>query len=432
MLQKAPKPDQPPVDESDIAAILKAGRPRHWVLRTSMIGGAVLVVLLGGWLWLSSGSSENAISYQTSPITRGDLTVTVTATGTVQPTNEVEISSELSGTIATVDADFNDHVTRNETLATLATDKLDAAVALSEATLTARQADVRQAQATVDETAAALRRANDLGGKGLASTETVDTAKAAAARAAAALASAKANLNIAEANATIAHSDREKATIVSPIDGVVLSRAVEVGQTVASSLQAPILFTLAEDLTKMQLQVDIDEADVGQVTDGDSASFTVEAYPGKTFPATISLIRFSPETVEGVVTYKAILTVDNTALLLRPGMTATADITVEQVKDTLLVPNAALRYTPPATAAGSQQRSGGLLGLLMPSRPRGGNGGPPEATAADGTRTLYVLRDGAPVAVAVKVGATDGTNTAVTSADLKAGDKAIVGSRSRG
>ena len=302
----------------------------------------------------------------------------------MQPTNQVQISSELSGTVATVNADFNDHVTKGQQLASLVTDNLQAAVALSAATLTARQADVRQAQATVDETAAAYARAQPLADKGLTSVGTAEAAKAAAARATAALASANANLQIAQANASIAQSDLGKANIVSPVDGIVLSRAVEVGQTVAASLQAPILFTLAEDLTKMQLQVDIDEADVGKVAEGNAATFTVEAYAGRTFPAIIEQVRYSPATVEGVVTYKAILTVDNSDLVLRPGMTATAEITVEEVKDTLLVPNAALRYAPPVVQQ-ARQRSGGLLGLLLPS---GGPGGTRNRTtitpAADG------------------------------------------------
>ncbi len=367
-----------------------------------------------------------------APVTRSDLTVTVTATGTVQPTNQVDISSELSGTVATVDADFNDHVAKGATLATLNTDNLESAVALSQATLTARQADVMQAQATVDETAAAYARNAPLAEKGLTSAGSAETAKAAADRATAALASANANLKIAQANASIAQADLGKAKIVSPIDGIVLSRAVEPGQTVASSLQAPILFTLAEDLTKMQLQVDIDEADVGKVAEGDKASFTVEAYSSRQFPATISQVRYSPATVEGVVTYKAILTVDNTDLSLRPGMTATADITVDNVANALLVPNAALRYTPPAAPVAAQrQRGGGLLGLLMPA---GGPGGQRQRTTVTPTgdtseRTIYVLRDGAPVAVHVKTGVSDGTRTEIVLGDLKEGDRVITGSR---
>ena len=430
MLQKSPK--LPGAAESsaapDIAAVLKAGAPTRKLRRYVIAGVVVLAVAVAGWMTFGGSSTSSAVTYTTVPITHGGLTVSVTATGTVQPTNQVQISSELSGTVATVDVDFNDRVTKGQPLATLVPDNLQAAVALSAATLTAREADVRQAQATVDETAAAYARAQQLSVKQLASQGTTESAKAAADRAVATLASANANLRIAQANAAIAKSDLEKANITSPIDGVVLSRAVEVGQTVASSLQAPILFTLAEDLTKMRLEVDIDEADVGKVTQGDTATFTVEAYSGRKFPATIAQIRYSPATVEGVVTYKAILTVDNSELVLRPGMTATADITVEEVKDTLLVPNAALRYAPPV-AQQARQRTGGLLGLLMPSGGGRNRAITPAATGADGTRTLYVLRDGAPEGVTVKVGVSDGSHTAIVSGDLKEGDQVVSGSK---
>jgi HlyD family secretion protein len=431
MLQKTPKPD--PVDSvgtsADIADIIASGKaPRK---RSRMLVAAAVVALaaLGAW-WLLGGSSSSEVTYVTAPVARGDLTVEVTATGTVQPTNQVEISSELSGTIDTVEANFNDVVERGQTLATLTTDKLNAAVALSEATLAAREADVRQAQATVDETAASYARSQQLRGKGLSSQELAEGAEAAHKRAEAALASANANRDIARANLSIARSDLDKAAIVSPINGVVLSRTAEVGQTVASSLQAPVLFTLAEDLAKMELQVDIDEADVGKVGEGDTARFTVEAFPGRTFPAAIAQVRYSPATVEGVVTYKAILTVDNGDLLLRPGMTATAEITVEQVSDALLVPNAALRYAPPAPVQ-ARERSGGLIGLIMPGRP-GGRRVRTTVTpsAAERTeRTVWVLRAGAPVAVQVQTGATDGSRTAVVSDDLQEGDRLITASR---
>ncbi|HVY20258.1 MAG TPA: efflux RND transporter periplasmic adaptor subunit [Bauldia sp.] len=440
MLQKSPEtaPIQPQAGAPDISAVLGKAAPARLWRRWIVPAFVVVVAAAGAWAWSASHGRSLSVTYLAVPVARGDLTVTVTATGTVQPTNQVDISSELSGTVATVDADFNAHVTKGATLATLNTDNLEAAVALSQATLAARQADVQQAQATVSETAAAYARTAPLAEKGLSSASSAESAKAAADRAQAALASSNANLKIAQANASIAQSDLGKAQIVSPIDGIVLSRAVEPGQTVASSLQAPVLFTLAEDLTKMQLQVDIDEADVGKVAEGDKANFTVEAFANRQFPATISQVRYSPATVEGVVTYKAILTVDNTDLLLRPGMTATAEITVDHVTDTLLVPNAALRYSPPAApAAGAQrQRSGGLLGLLLPQGGPGGPGGRQRTTVTPtgdtSERTIYVLRDNAPVAVHVKTGVTDGTRTAIVSGDLKEGDRVITGSRAAG
>ncbi|HVZ14925.1 MAG TPA: efflux RND transporter periplasmic adaptor subunit [Bauldia sp.] len=434
MLQKSP--DSGPVVETpaDIAKVLNTGAPARRLRRWLLVAVVAIVAVGGFWYWHASSTRTAAVTYVTAPVTRGDLTVTVTATGTVEPTDQVDISSELSGTIASVNADFNDRVTQGSTLATLDTDKLNSNVSLSKATLEARQADVQQAQATVEQTSAALGRQQKLASQSLASTETLDAAKADADRAAAALTSANANLDIAKANLDIAQSDLTKATIVSPVDGIVLSRDVEVGQTVASSLQAPVLFTLAQDLTKMELQVAVDEADVGKVKEGDTATFTVEAYADRKFPATISQVRYSPVTVEGVTTYTAVLTVDNSDLTLRPGMTATADITVDQVKDALLVPNGALRYTPPVREqnTASRPRGGGLLGLLLPSGP-GGNRNRTTITptaAAASEHTLWVLRDGSPVAVRVTTGVTDGTHTVIASGDLKEGDQVITGSRS--
>jgi HlyD family secretion protein len=436
MLQKTPEPEAPVQPETvvqpDLAAILKASNPQRRIWRYVGIAVVALVVVAGAWAWNSSRGTASAVTYTTAPVTRGDLTVTVAATGTLQPINQVDISSELSGTIATVDADFNDTVKQNQSLATLKTDNLAAAVKLAQATLEARQADVQTAQATVEQTAAVYTRSQKLTVSGVDSQTTNDAAKADSDRAVAGLASAKANLDIAQANLDIAQSNLDKAQILSPINGVVLNRTVEVGQTVASSLQAPVLFTLAEDLAKMEVQVAIDEADMGKVAVGDQAGFTVEAFPGRSFPATISQVRLSPVTVEGVVTYTAILTVDNTDLSLRPGMTATANITVDQVKGSLLVPNAALRYAPPVALQRANNSNGGvgLLGLLIPSRPR------PDRTTTTPTRSLqtdkhvlWVLRDGKPTREFVTVGVTDGTRTAVSGGTLAEGDQVITAAK---
>ena len=424
MLDQTQRPAAP-----DLTELLKAnggGRGRwRWP-----IVAAVAVVLVGGGWYALSGPGSTAVVYQTEEAAKGSLTVEVTATGTVEPTNEVEVSSELSGLVRAVTADFNDTVTNGEVLATLDTDRLDANVTVAEATMAARTADVRQAEVTATETAAAVARAATLLSKQAITQETYDAAKAASERAEAALLTARANLNTASANLKIARNERAKAEIVSPIDGVVLSRAVEVGQTVAASLSAPVLFTLAEDLTQMELQVDVDEADVGKVAIGDRATFTVAAFGDRTFPATITQIRYAPETVEGVVTYMAVLSVDNSDLLLRPGMTATANIVVDEVTDALLVPNAAFRFSPPAAATGPS-RGNGLLGLLMPGPPGSNNGvATTTVTNGEGFRTLYVLEDGVATRLQVDAGATDGSRTAVRSGDLAAGDRVIVSSRS--
>jgi len=247
-------------------------------------------------------------------------------------------------------------------------------------------------------------------------------ARAARDRAAAARKSAEADIRVAEANLKINEANLAKACICSSIDGVVLERNVEVGQIVASSLQAPVLFTLAADLKNMELRVDIDEADIGKVKIGNEASFTVEAYQGRTFPAVISELRFAPKTVDGVVTYEAILSIDNADLLLRPGMTATSEITVAEIDDTLAIANAALRFAPPAEEVSNGGT--GLLGMLFKNAP---TRVPSSArnTSADGRRTIWLLREGEAVAVEVLAGQTDGMITEIREGDIAEGDLVI-------
>lgn len=410
----------------DVEAILNreggGGDSASW-RRWAYGGGAIAVVLLG--YWLLSGDSA-AKRYVTEPATTSTLVVTVTATGTVEPTNQVEISSELSGTIAAVEVDENHTVQQGEPLARLDVSKLEAEVDQARATLATRNAQIAEAEATVVELKLAHERSDKLLQRGAASLEENITAKAQYDRAVAALAGAKADADVAAATLRIAETDLEKSCICSPITGMVLSRDVEPGQIVASSLQAPTLFTIAEDLRQMELRVDIDEADVGKVKVGDKASFTVEAYQNRSFPAEIAEIGFSPTTVDGVVTYEAVLTIDNGELLLRPGMTATADIIVAEIEDTLTVSNAALRFTPPETASEETEGGGrsGLIGLLMP-RPRGGEASKSGGVAADGGRVVWRLEDGAPVAVAIHVGESDGRLTQVVEGPLAEGDRLI-------
>jgi HlyD family secretion protein len=235
-------------------------------------------------------------------------------------------------------------------------------------------------------------------------------------------ASAKAQVAVAQATLETHETDLAKAEIRSPVDGLVLQRQIEPGQTVAASLQAPVLFTLAEDLTHMELHVAVDEADVGKIGEGQSAVFTVDAYPDRSFPASITQVRFAPQTIEGVVTYETVLQVNNSDLALRPGMTATAVITVQQLHDVLLVPNAALRFNPPVTK--TTRRSGGSLFSTLFRRPR-----PAKRRAEDAatsSQKVWILRNNQPVMVPVKTGASDGKLTELRNTDLKAGDEVIV------
>ncbi|MEY4697754.1 MAG: hypothetical protein RIT14_2182 [Pseudomonadota bacterium] len=404
----------------DIAALL-AARPRRlprpgWLL---LAAGAGLALALG--LWLALRPSDTAVTYLTEPATLGALTVTVTATGTVQPTTQVDVSSELSGTLASVEVDFNDTVRVGQVLARLDTAKLAAQLTNARAGLAAAEGRLASARATAREAEANLTAQRELDRRGITASRDLITVEAAHARALAALQIAEADLSLAQANLTLTQTDLDKSDIRSPIDGIVLNRTAEAGQIVASALNAPVLFTLAEDLSRMELRVDIDEADIGRIAPGNPARFTVDAYPGRDFPATITQVRYAPETTESVVTYKAILSVENPDGLLRPGMTATATITVAEVDKALLVPNAALRYAPPTTAEKGRAGSG-LLGLILPRRAAGAAGG-----RSDG-RTVWVLREGAPVAVPVTPGESDGRLTVVTATEagsLTEGDAVI-------
>jgi HlyD family secretion protein len=420
------KPEEPGA-EPDINAIFdaRADGPGGWWKSRYIIWAAItaaVVVLVGYWLLVGFGSAGQ-VRYLTNDITRGDLTVIVTATGTVQPTNTVDVSSELSGVIRKVLVDYNASVKAGEPLAELDTDKLKAQVDHANATLNAAKAKVDEAKATVAEQKLTYERKQHLLARQATSQQDLDAAKAAYDRAIAGLGSAKAQVAVAEADLRVNETNLAKACICSPVNGIVLERAVEPGQTVATSLQAPVLFVIAEDLKQMELQVDIDEADVGSVREGQEAFFTVDAYPDRTFPARIEQLRYGSEEVEGVVTYKAVLRVDNEALLLRPGMTATAEIVVKRVKDALLVPNAALRFSPPSEKA-SEAPQQSLISMILPRRPSFRKPSEREGTGAD--RVLWVLRDGAPADVPVTVGATDGARTEILGGDVKAGQPVIV------
>ena len=355
----------------DIRALLGLDNPRvvRFMDRKLLVwGGLAVLLLLVAFFLLFGTSSSTQQSFVTEPANRVDLTVIITATGSVQPTNQVDVSSELSGTIRSVSVDFNSPVKVGQVLAPeLDTDKLKATLNSSRAKLASAKAKVLDADATLVEKKLVYERKRTLTTSRFSSQQDLDTAKAAYDRAGAAVESTKADVGVAEADVEINETNLVKSRIVSPINGVVLKRNVDPGQTVASSLQAPILFTIAEDLTQMEVQVDVDEADVGKVKEGQQGTFAVDAFPDRKFQARIRELRYGSEVVQGVVTYKAVLSTDNTELLLRPGMTATAELIVQQVTKALTVPNAALRYSPPARQASEQNTS--LLRSLG-NRPR--------------------------------------------------------------
>jgi HlyD family secretion protein len=415
-------------ESRDIAEVLGLGKPggpgARRARRLLWIGGGALLLLLLGFAIFGRGGEK--VRYTTAPAKRGDITVTVTATGTLQPTVQVDVGSELSGTIRSVEVDFNDSVKVGQVLANLDTTRLDAQVLQSKAAVESAQAKLVQAQATVSESESQLERLNrvrEISGGKVPSQSELDTANASALRATSEVASARAAVAQAKATLDTQLTDLSKAAIRSPVDGIVLLRSAEPGQTVAASLQAPVLFTLAQDLTHMELHVSVDEADVGQVSEGQHATFKVDAWPDREFSARVAQVRFGASTVEGVVTYETILEVDNSERLLRPGMTATAEITVNQVAQALLVPNAALRFTPTESAAAP---SGGLLRALIPGRP--GSARRPRENGAKDEREgrVYVLEAGKPRALEIGTGATDGTWTEVKDGTIEPGTELVV------
>ncbi len=408
---------------ADIDAILGAASSINssYGRRSLKWAGLCVAGVAAFWFIASFRAGSGDTRYVTDAATRGSLVVTVTATGSVQPTNKVDISSELSGTVRKVNVDYNDAVTAGQIIAVLDTDKLTATMDSSRAKLVAAKAKVGDAQATLVEKERVFQRKRELLGKQVSSVQDLEAAQAAFDRARAAVDSANADVGVAEADVSLNETNLSKATITSPIAGVVLKRNIDPGSTVATTLQASTLFTIAEDLTKMEVQVDIDEADVGKVKAGQKATFSVDAYPDRKFPAVIRDVRYASETVSGVVTYKGILIIDNAELLLRPGMTATADIRTSEIENAVLVANTALRYAPPAAPA---QQQGGFLKRLMP--------GPPSMRAASKredtgpNRTLWVLRNGAPQSISVVVGSSDGKRTEIVKGDVKPDDAVIV------
>lgn len=408
---------------SDIGRVLgldrRSTRRRYAKL---LIGAAIASALIAAAVAFLLPDDGSATRFVTAEARRGSLTITVTATGQLEPVNQVEVGTEISGTIETVEVHDNARVKAGQVLARLDTDQLEARLRQSQAALELARARVKEAEATVVETRNALRRAQELAKAGICPPQECEAAEAAYARAEAAPGIARAQVTQATAQRDADRTTLSKAVILSPISGLVLKRQVEPGQTVAATLQTRVLFILAEDLSKMELHVAVDEADVGQVREGQRAVFTVDAYPDRVFPAVITRVRYAPETVEGVVTYQAVLYVDNADLALRPGMTARADITVREIEDALLVPNAALRFTPPEAAVPAADRDGGLLGRLLPGPPR-----PPSAErrriapADRRQQRVWTLRDGEPVAVPVTVGATDGEMSEVVAGEVTPG-----------
>jgi len=413
-------------EKTDIAALLDEPAAQVWYRRPVVwAGGVMLLIVIGGiWYWQASKAANATPSYSTQAVARGNLTLTVTANGTLQPTRSISIGSELSGTVLKVNVDVNDNIKKGQVLVELDTAKLRDQILRSSATLAAAKSKVAQTIATVKEANANLSRLLEVarlsGGK-VPSKAEISTGRAALERAVADEKSARAGVNDMQAALSTDQINLSKASIVAPSDGVVLTRNVDPGNAVAASLQAVTLFTVAEDLTKLRLWVYVDEADVGSVKVDQDATFTVSAYLSRNYPARITRVGFGSTITDNVVTYLTYLDVDNSDLSLRPGMTATAIITATQLNDVLLVPNTALRFTP--TAAGKPAaKGGGMLTGLTPRMPRTGTRKSAATSASTATaKQVWVLRDGIAVAVSVTPGISDGHMTEVTGGDLSVG-----------
>jgi HlyD family secretion protein len=390
-----------PAVDAEVARTLRLGggaRARRIALRV-VLAGIALAIAVVAVRWWQQRSQRPAPAFVTAPIERGELAITVTATGTLEARNLVAIGSEVSGRIHRVLVDANDRVVAGQVLAEIDPEPLAAQVAQVEAQLAQARAQLAQARATRRETRQARTRVEGLVASGVAAEQDLDAAVAAADRATASVTLAGAAVAQASAALRLARSNLARTALRSPIDGVVLSRDVEVGQTVVASFQSPVLFQIAGDLRAMKASVDVDEADVGLVHEGENATFTVAAYLGRTFDARVVAVHNAARLVDRVVTYEAELDVDNADLALRPGMTVTAEIVARRIPDALMVPGAALRFAP----AGEPAASGG--------------------------NRIWILRDGRPVAIEVEIVGQNDTLTAIAAPELEPGAPVIVNTK---
>lgn len=391
----------------------RIGWRRAGAVALALVAGAALLLFL-----FARSPGGASVRYLTEPVVEGDLVVSATATGTLQPTKSVDVGSELSGTVARVLVDENDVVKQGQLMAELDTERLKDAVIRSQSAVQAAVGLVAQARATVAETEASmarLRRLSTMSGGQEPARHDLETAEAALLRAQANEATARAQEAQSRAALKTDLTNLAKARILSPVDGVVLTRKVEPGNTVVAAMNAPVLFVVAEDLTRMQLQVKVDEADVASVRPGQHADFTVSAWPGRSFPATIERVGLGSTITDNVVTYKTILEVDNRDLALRPGMTATASIVTARRDHALLVPNAALRFSPPA---GKAAAASGFVSRLLPRVPQAPRRTAPAASAG---RQVWIAGPDGPQPVPVRTGVSNGRQTEILGGGLKPG-----------
>ena len=378
----------------------------HEAMRRLALVLAVLLAGAGGWWLVRTGEHERGPEFVVSAVDRGPITATVTATGTVNPVETVQVGTYVSGPIQSLGADFNTPVKKGQLLATIDPRPFQLKVAAAEAELANSHATLAKGHADLALKERNRRRQRNLRGQGIVAQSDLDTAESEARQAEAQIALAEAGVRSAEARLAEARVNLDYSRIVSPVDGVVVSRSVSVGQTVAASFQTPTLFLVATDLSKMEVSASVSESDIGGVAVGQDVTFTVDAYPGAPFRGRVTQVRNAPVNVQNVVTYDVLVGVENQDLRLKPGMTANVSITTASRDDTVRIPTAALRFRPPAETGGA-----------------GANAATPPA----GGQTVWVAEEeGKARPVAVTTGISDERFTEVTGG-IAEGDRVVTG-----
>jgi HlyD family secretion protein len=397
----------------------------------------MLGVLIGGFFVYRTVTNQkkNVLRFETARIERGPVIAKVTASGTLSALVTVQVGSQVSGRIKELFVDFNSPVTKGQVIARIDPQLFQAALAQARANYLASQGDLKKAKAQAVDAEHQFQRNKSLAERKLIAQADLDTSQANADAAKAQVDSDIGKVEQARAALYQAEVNLQYTTIVAPINGVVISRSVDVGQTVAASLQTPTLFTIAEDLRKMQVDTSVAEADVGKIQAGMMATFTVDAYPNETFTGTVRQIRNAAQTVQNVVTYDAVIDVANPDLKLRPGMTANATFIYAEKQDILRIPNAALRFHPtsqmlPQAAGANGSPPSGQGNPGNPAAPSATSGTTKTATAGKVDqsigKTIWVLTQGESKSIVVKTGITDGTLTEVSGDNIREGDQVII------
>lgn len=376
-----------------------------------IIIGAIIIAMIAASVYLALKKNGDEQQFTTKKVSLGKIKSQVTATGTVNAVTTVLVGTQVSGTIKSLYVDFNSYVKKGQLLAQIDSATFEAQVQQARANLSVAQANVKKSEAALIDTRRQFSRNKELFARKLIAKMDLDTTETNELSAAAQLEASKAQVEQARAALQVSETSLQYTKIISPVDGMVISRNVDVGQTVAASFTTPTLFNIAQDLSKMQIYTSVDEADIGKIKKDQTVEFTVDAYPEKIFKGRVSVIRNAPITVQNVVTYDVIVLVPNPDKILKPGMTANVSIITDEKNNVLSVPNAALRFRPPEKANAAK-----TLSQKSPARTGPDRKGP----------AVWRLENNKPKRISITLGISDGSNTEVASGELKAGDEVIV------